>query len=574
VHADASARLSDGASVVRAVPLSAEPGLGALTVPGYLREVTERFREREALACRTDTGSERWTYGDLWSRSLEVARALVACGVGKDGRVGILMTNRPEHLAAAFGTALAGGVIVPLSTFSTPAELEHLLQASGVSILLFERRILKRDFAEVLGELEPALGAAEPGRLLSSRFPFLRRLAMVDDGTSASAGPGAIERWPDFRRRGAAVPEDVALARAAAVKPADVGALFFSSGTTSRPKGILHAQRAVAIQWWRWPRLMGVADDVRSWTANGFFWSGNFSMVLGSTLSSGGAIVLQPTFEAHEALALMEAERVTMPFAWPHQWARLEEAPNWSTVDLRSLRYVEDGTPLTRHPTVRTSWQLPPSYGTTETLTIHTSFPNSTPPETRGSSHGEPLPGNSLKIVDPLTGAVLPRGARGEIAVKGPTLMLGYVGVPADQTLDAEGFFPTGDGGYLDEAGRLFWEGRLTDVIKTGGANVSPREIDELLATHPAVKRIQTVGVPHETLGEMVVSCVVRHEGAAVEETALRDFARERLASYKVPRRVLFLGEDELPKTGSDKVKSNALRDVAAARLAGAPQLG
>ena len=116
----------------------------------------------------------------------------------------------------------------------------------------------------------------------------------------------------------------------------------------------------------------GRGGDVRSWAANGFFWSGNFSMVIGSSLSSGGAIVLQPTFQAEEALELMQAERVTMPFAWPHQWAKLEEALNWNTVDLSSLRYVEAGTPLTRHPTVRTTWQAPFAFGTTETLTINT----------------------------------------------------------------------------------------------------------------------------------------------------------------------------------------------------------
>ena len=113
---------SNEASIVSGMPLGAEPGLGALTVPGYLREVTTRFAEREALVWRAEGGVERWTYATLWERSVEVARALVACGVGKDGRVGILMTNRPEHLAAAFGTALAGGVIVPLNTFSTPPE--------------------------------------------------------------------------------------------------------------------------------------------------------------------------------------------------------------------------------------------------------------------------------------------------------------------------------------------------------------------------------------------------------------------------------------------------------------------
>jgi len=541
------------ASIVRGLPLDAEPGLGALTIPGYLREVTARFAAREALVWRTASGVERWTYATLWERALEVARALVAAGVGKDDRVGILMTNRPEQLAATFGTALAGGVMVALNTFATPPELEHLLAASCVSTVLFERHVAKKDFAAVLGELEPAVGTAEPGRLASTRFPFLRRLAMVDPA-NASAAHGAIEAWPAFVRRGDATPPAVALARAATVQPPDVGALFFSSGTTSRPKGILHSQRAVAIQWWRWPRLMGVADDVRCWTANGFFWSGNFSMVLGSTFSSGGTLVLQSTFEAREALELMQAERVTMPFAWPHQWAKLEEAPNWASVDLGCLRYVDRGTPLARHPTVKTSWQLPPAYGTTETLTINAAS------ETRDGSHGEPLPGNTLAIVDPLSGAVLPRGARGEIVVKGPTLMLGYLGAPNEETLDAEGFFHTGDGGYVDDAGRLFWEGRLTDVIKTGGANVSPREIDEVLASHPAVKLAQTVGVPHETLGEMVVSCVVPHDGVVAEEAAIRDFAKQRLASYKVPRRVLFFSEADLELTATNKVKTADLR--------------
>ena len=111
----------------------------------------------------------------------------------------------------------------------------------------------------------------------------------------------------------------------------------------------------------------------------------------------------------------------------------------------------------------------------------------------------------------------MPRGERGEICVKGPTLMLGYVGTPLDETLDAEGFFHTGDGGYLDDAGRLFWEGRLTDIIKTGGANVSPLEVDEALAGYPGVKVAQTVGVPHETLGEVVVACIVPHDGASLE---------------------------------------------------------
>jgi fatty-acyl-CoA synthase len=236
------------------------------------------------------------------------------------------------------------------------------------------------------------------------------------------------------------------------------------------------------------------------------------------------------------------------------------------------MRFADASTPIARHPTVSSRWTEPGhAYGSTETFTITTCYPASTPPEVHGGSSGEALPGVTLKITDPLTGAVVPRGERGEICVKGPTLMLGYLGTPLDETLDHEGYFRTGDGGYLDARGRLFWEGRLTDIIKTGGANVSPREVDEALAGYPGVKVAQTVGVPHETLGEIVVACVVPHEGASLEAEGIRSFLRERLASYKVPRRVLFFRPDEITLTGSAKIKAADLRDLAAKALATSP---
>jgi fatty-acyl-CoA synthase len=356
------------------------------------------------------------------------------------------------------------------------------------------------------------------------------------------------------------------------VLPSDAAVLFFSSGSTSKPKGILSAHRGVCIQLWRFRRMYGFSPDdhVRGWTANGFFWSGNFAMVLGSTLASGGTLVLQSTFDAAEALELMAAERVNFPFAWPHQWAQLEGAPNWDRVDLSSVRFADFKTPIAHHPTVSGEWYEPGhAYGNTETFTITTGYPANTPPDVHAESFGVALPGATLKITDPLTGTVVPRGRPGEIHVKGPTLMLGYIGTPLDETLDAEGFFPTGDGGYLDDAGRLYWQGRLTDIIKTGGANVSPREVDEALIAHPGVKVAQTVGVPHETLGEAVVACVVPHDGVILDTDQLLAFLRQRLASYKVPRHVLFFREDEVAVTGNAKIKAGELRELAAKRLAG-----
>jgi acyl-CoA synthetase (AMP-forming)/AMP-acid ligase II len=146
--------------------------------------------------------------------------------------------------------------------------------------------------------------------------------------------------------------------------------------------------------------------------------------------------------------------------------------------------------------------------------------------------------------------------------------MLGYLRMAAEEVFDGEGFFHTGDGGFVDAEGRLHWQGRLNDIIKTGGANVSPLEIDAVLAECPGVKVAATVGVPHDTLGEMVVACIVTEAGATLDETLVRAFAAERLSSYKVPRRVIFLAESELSLTGSNKVKTAALRELACRRLA------
>jgi fatty-acyl-CoA synthase len=553
-------------SIVRGMPLSEESGLGELTLCGFIRQVAERFSDREALVERRPDGTlARWSYLDLWNRSLEVAMALVAAGLGKGERVGILMTNRPEFLSAVFGCSLAGGIGVPLSTFSTPHELEYLIGRSACSILLLERKVLKKDFSQILRDLDPAIGTAAAGSLASLKFPFLRCLATVD----GDAPHGAIETWGGFLGRGAKISPEQIKARSAAVAPADPGVVFFSSGSTNQPKGILSAHRSVAIQCWRMRRQQGLSDDVRTWTANGFFWSGNFAMVVGATLAAGGTLVLQRTFNPEEALDLMALEKATFLFAWPHQWAQLESAANWHDVDLSALKYIDVDSPIARHPTVATSWTEPRhAYGNTETFTLSTGYPANTSRLTAANSHGLPLPGNSLKIVDPLTGIVVPLGARGEIAVKGPTLMLGYLGTPLDQSLDDEGYFRTGDGGYVDEAGRLYWEGRLNDIIKTGGANVSPLEIDSIIKDCPGVKFAQTVGVAHETLGELVVTCVVRQDGATLDEDIVRNFAKIKLASYKVPRRVLFFGEADLALTGSAKVKTGGLREAVVRILA------
>lgn len=561
-------------SLIRGTPLSEEPGMGALTFPGYLREVTQRYAASEAVVMHGPGGVLRWSYQDLWDRSVEIARALIATGVTKGTRVGMLMTNRAEYLAALFGTAMAGGVPVVLSTFSTPSELDYLLGVSGISILFYEDRVLKKDFTAILTELEPAVLNAAAGEITSTKYPFLKRLVYLSGVTAQQpheldpAGLAATESWESFLHQAINVGDEVVAARSAMVHPYDDGGLFFSSGTTSTPKGILHSQRSFTIQFWRWPQVWGIDAPARCWTGNGFFWSGPMTIIVGTALSTGGAIVLQPLFEPEEALRLIEAEKVTLMNGRPHQWARMQSAPNWLSADLSSLQQVTKGEIMMQHPTVKMDWEMPNAFGTTETMTILTSFRHGELENQNPRNFGSVLPGNTLKIVDPRNGRIVPLGERGEVCIKGPTLMKGYIGKAPEEVFDEDGYYHTGDGGYVDEKGHLYWEGRLNDIIKTGGANVSPEEVDSVIARIPGVKRTQTVGVPHDTLSEMVVSCIVPLEGAQLDEQSLIARLREELASYKVPRRILFFREEEYALTGNEKVKASELREKAVQRLA------
>jgi fatty-acyl-CoA synthase len=206
-------------------------------------------------------------------------------------------------------------------------------------------------------------------------------------------------------------------------------------------------------------------------------------------------------------------------------------------------------------------------YGMSETATCVSASHWDDPEPIRCGTFGKPLAGVQLRIVDPQTRALLPAGETGEIIVNGPTLMEGYYRVPPSQTFDEEGFFRTGDLGYLDDDGYLHFATRLKEVIKTAGVNVAAVEIEEALARHPAVKAAYVVGVPHPSRGENIAAFVVARDDAQPTEDDLRELCRANLASYKVPRHVFFIAEDEVPRTGSGKVEKPALRKTAVERL-------
>jgi len=527
-------------------PAHSEPGIGALTLGGLLDEVCARHGPREAIAFHEPGGDElHWTYTDLHTEVRRFAKALVAAGTDKGTRVALLMGNRPEWMVGAFGVALAGGVLVPVNTLFEPPEIAHVLTHSDTALLVHQRRLAHHAYDDQIGALEPDL-------------PFLRRRVCF-----------GAPSYEEFLSAGDTVTDDELDARGAAVSPFDDALVIYTSGSTGVPKGVLHGHRAPALQSWRFAQQLRLDPTVRVWSAFPFFWTAGFCMVMGGTLAAGGCLVLQELFDAGEALALMETEKVTSPHAWPHQLAALEVHPDWPRRDLSSLRHVVSFTSLGRHPTVRVDdvWSPRAAYGLTETFTIISSLPADTPPALRDGHEGAVLPGNLVRIVDRETGAPQPPGMPGEIRVKGPTLMKGYLKVAPEEVFDVDGFFPTGDAGFVDDDSMLHWVGRTNDLIKTGGANVSPVEIENELLRHPGLKSALAVGVPHDTLGEVVVVCAVAHADRGVDEDSVRHFLRGRLASYKIPRHVLFFDEDDLVLTGNAKIRTEDLRRLAADRL-------
>jgi acyl-CoA synthetase (AMP-forming)/AMP-acid ligase II len=534
-------------------PPETEGGIGALTLGSFLAEVVGRHADREALAWRRagSAVTTRWTYEQLGREARQIGRALLAAGVGKGTRVGLLMGNRPEWVAAAYAVAMAGGVLVPVNTFYEPPELEHVLAHSDTAVLLLQEGLGRHAY---LDEVR-TMSHGQP----STRLPFLRRVVCLD-----------TDSWTDLLAGAESVPEEHLRACTASVSPFDDAIVIYTSGSTAIPKGVLHGHRAPSLQSWRFARHLGLDADDRVWSPYPLFWSAGFSMVMGATLAAGGCLVLQERFDAGESLALLEAERITTPFAWPHQVADLEDHPDWARRDLSALRHIESFTGWGRHPTVNVTdvWSPRAAYGLTETFTILSSLPADTPLTTRAESQGAVLPGMHVRIVDPHTGRAQEAGAEGGIAVKGTCLMKGYVKVAPEECFDLDGFFHTGDAGFVDERGLLHWTGRTDDLIKTAGANVSPVEIETVLLEHAALKAALAVAVPHPSLGEMVVLAAVAHDGASVTEADVQEFLRGRIASYKIPRRVLFFAEADLVHTGNAKIKTAELRSLAVTRLA------
>jgi fatty-acyl-CoA synthase len=489
---------------------------GERTLAHFFAAACARWADRVAVRF----GEETWTYRDLRVMAERLGASLARNGVRKGTHVALVMTNRPEWITSAFGVWLAGGVLVPLSTFARGGELCAMLAHSDAELVLTQRRIAGRDIAQ---EIAPS---GLPTFALGTRS------------------------WRALLERGELVRPPVA--------PEDDALILYTSGTTADPKAIVHRHAAPVAQSLHFTEYLELGPDDRMWTMQPFFWAAGMAVSLGATLAAGARLVLQETFDAAAALEAIERERVTVIRAWPHQERAMAEHPGAQRRDLTSVQKLNAGSPLA--PLCgRTAddWGTQGGYGLSETFTVVSDLPARAPAAQRRSTSGRPLPGVELRIVE------------GEILVKAPTMMRGYYKRPPGSHLDADGFFHTQDAGFVDEAGFLHWTGRLSTLIKTGGANVSPLEIERALSGYPGVKVAAALGIPHRDLGEEVVLCIAPSGDIPLDGGAIRRFLAERVAPYKVPRRVLFFEATEIPYTGTDKIRTAVLREAVLKKVRG-----
>ncbi len=534
------------------------------TVPEFLRTLCQAFAARPLIVL----GQRRIGYAEADRLSARLARGLLARGIAKGARVGLLMPNGPDWVVAWLAAARIGCVVVPINTFYKPRELAFLLRHADVHALCCAPRHLGNDYLERLEGCAPGLASARGEALFLPELPQLRHVFVWGGSDRAWAGS---ER--DLLAAADATPAiDAAfLAEAeSSVAPADPLVIVYSSGSTADPKGAVHSHGSLIRHAYNLNAFRDLRADDRIFSPMPFFWVGGLVFTLLSAMQAGACLLCEEAFDPGETLRLLERERATVAAGWPHYAKAMMDHPSFRQRDLSSLRSgnlygVLPEAVRPRDPELRSN-----SLGMTETAGPHTIDRMDVDlPEALRGSFGHAVPGLEHKVVDPATGALLPPGEPGEICVRGYSLMQGLHKVEREDSFDRDGFYHTGDVGRFDADGVLFFQARKGDLIKTAGANVSPREVEVLIEAMPEVQSAFVVGLPDPVRGQNVAAAVVLDSGRALDESALRERLREELSAYKIPRHVFFAAKSELPFTDTGKIDKRRLAELLAARLRG-----
>lgn len=517
------------------------------TIGANLRRTVERCGDREALVVRHQ--NVRLTYRELWELTTQAAKGLLARGVKTGDRVGVWAPNRYEWVVLQYATARIGAILVNVNPAYKAAELEYALTKSGVSLLCLAKGFRQTDYVAILGEVKP-------------KCPQLRDALVFDADWNALLAGGA---------------------RVSDAELADVeGRLQFddpiniqyTSGTTGFPKGATLSHHNILNNAFFTAGRMGYTEADRVCVPVPFYHC--FGMVIGNlACTSHGACIVVPaeTFDPLSVLEAVQAERCTSLYGVPTMFIAELDHPRFAEFDLSSLRTgAVAGAPcpvevMKRIQSTMHMNEVTNVCGMTETSPTATQSERSDPLRVRVETVGRAAPHVEIKIIDPATGEVVPRGTPGEQCTRGYNVMLGYWDDPeaTAKAVDASGWMHTGDLAVMDIDGYVTIVGRIKDVIIRGGENISPREVEEFLHTIDGVAEAQVIGVPCPKYGEEVMAWVRLKAGASLTAEHLRAACQGRIATFKIPRYWKFV--DAFPLTVTGKVQKFRMREIATAEL-------
>ncbi|WP_093798359.1 AMP-binding protein [Streptomyces sp. Wb2n-11] len=499
--------------------------------------------EREALV--DVAAGTRWTYAEFGSAVDRLARGLLGTGVAKGDRVGIWAVNCAEWVLAQYATARIGAIMVNINPAYRAHELAYVLNQAGVSVLLASQSHRTSDYRALVGRVRPDC-------------PGLRAVHYIQDGS-----------WDVLLDAARGVTKEQLAAREAELSCDDPVNIQYTSGTTGFPKGATLSHHNILNNGYFVGETVGYTELDRICLPVPFYHC--FGMVMGNlaATSHGACIVVPaPSFDPAATLRAVQEERCTSLYGVPTMFIAELGLADFSSYDLSSLRTgIMAGSPCPVEVMKRVVAEMHMAevsicYGMTETSPVSTQTRRDDDLERRTGTVGRVMPHVEIKVVDPVTGVTLPRGGAGELCTRGYGVMLGYWDEPdrTAEVIDAGRWMHTGDLALIREDGYVQIVGRIKDMIIRGGENIYPREIEEFLYGHPKISDVQVVGVPDDRYGEEILACVVprdRDDPPTLDE--ITAYCRDRLAHYKVPRRLRVM--DAFPMTVSGKVRKVELRE-------------
>jgi HIP---CoA ligase len=530
-----------------------------------LAQAAARYGDREALV----DGDVRMDFETLRTEVHDVARALLALDVPHGARVALWAPNSCHWVLFALAAHCAGATLVPINTRFTGHEALDLVERTQADVLALPDGFLGTD------RLQQLRAAADPSGMTSDAgdntavpgLAYLRHVVLLPGDGSTPGHPdraGAL-RWEDLMPRAVTVSRDRLAERSAEVGPDDVSDILFTSGTTGRSKGAVSTHRQAMAVADAWAECGELDEHDRYLVINPFFHSFGYKAGILAALSRGAAIVPQATFDIGEAMRAIDRERITVLPGPPTIYQSILNAPDRDSIDTSSLRLAVTGAatvPVALVERMRRDLSFDTvltAYGLTEAVVVTMCRPGDDP-DTISRTSGRATADFEIRVVD-REGHALGAGEDGEVLLRGPNVMQGYLDDPeaTAEAIDPEGWLHTGDVGNLDDRGYLTLTDRLKDVFTCGGFNVYPAEVEQALARLDDVVESAVVGVPDERLGEVGRAFVVLRDGAQTSEDDINVLCAERLANYKRPRYVDLV--DTLPRNAGGKVLKRVLRE-------------